>query len=86
MKNFLTICLLAIFPLLNAQEIKTIELLPPDSKEYSDLNFLKDELKGKQVVMLGEQTHMYGNICMIMTSLTSKKSTMNTMERKNNLH
>ena len=62
MKNILTICLLAIFPFLNAQEIKTIELLPPDSNEYSDLNFLKDELKGKQVVMLGEQTHMYGNI------------------------
>ncbi len=62
MKNIITTCLLIIFPFLNAQEIKTIELLPPDSNDYSDLHFLEEELKGKQVVMLGEQTHMYGNI------------------------
>jgi len=45
-----------------SQELKTIELLPPESKEYKDLAFLKNELQGKQLVMLGEQTHMYGNI------------------------
>lgn len=46
----------------NAQDLKTIELLPPESTETSDLSFLQDELKNKQVVMLGEQTHRYGNI------------------------
>ena len=45
-----------------SQELKTFELLSPKSKEHTDLSFLKDELKGKQLVMLGEQTHMYGNI------------------------
>jgi erythromycin esterase-like protein len=46
-----------------SQKLKTIELLPPESKEYKDLAILKKELQGKQLVMLGEQTHMYGNIC-----------------------
>lgn len=45
-----------------SQELRTFELLPPESKEHTDLSFLKDELKGKQLVMLGEQTHMYGNL------------------------
>jgi erythromycin esterase-like protein len=48
--------------IVQSQELKTIELLPPESKEYKDLTFLKNELQGKQLVMLGEQTHMYGNI------------------------
>ncbi len=46
----------------NAQELKTLELFSPESKEYEDLSFLKDELAKKQLVMLGEITHMYGNI------------------------
>jgi len=45
-----------------AQSIEVIELMPPDSNEITDLNFLKKETKGKNVIMLGEQTHMYGNI------------------------
>ena len=45
-----------------SQELKTIELLPPESKENKDLLFLKNELQGKQFVMLGEHSHMYGNI------------------------
>ncbi len=47
---------------IHSQEIKTYKLLPPEYKEYSDLHFLKNELQGKRLVMLGEQTHMYGNI------------------------
>ena len=47
---------------IQSQELKTIELFQPESKEHNDLLFLKGELKGKQLVMLGEQTHMYGNI------------------------
>jgi erythromycin esterase-like protein len=62
MKKIFTSILLLFTIFLNAQEIKTIELLPPGSKEHTDLNFLKDELQGKDLVMLGEYTHMYGNI------------------------
>ncbi|MFI8605172.1 erythromycin esterase family protein [Cellulophaga baltica] len=46
----------------SSQKLKTLELLPPESTELKDLSFLKDELKEKQLIMLGEQTHMYGNI------------------------
>jgi len=45
-----------------SQELETIELLSPETTEYDDLLFLKEELKGKQLLMLGEITHMYGNI------------------------
>jgi erythromycin esterase-like protein len=45
-----------------SQELITTELLPPESEDISDLSFLKDELQGKNLVMLGEQTHMYVNI------------------------
>lgn len=62
MKKICTSILLLISVILSAQGIKTIELLAPDSKEYSDLNFLNQELRGKDVVMLGEYTHMYGDI------------------------
>ncbi len=48
--------------LLQSQEIKTHTLFPPESQEHTDLQFLKEELEGKQLVMLGEMTHMYGNI------------------------
>ncbi|WP_159023135.1 hypothetical protein [Formosa sp. L2A11] len=48
--------------LIQSQELKIKELLPPQSKEHNDLTFLKNELQGKQLVMLGEQTHRYGNI------------------------
>lgn len=48
--------------ILQSQELKTIELLPPESVALTDLAFLKSELKDAQVVMLGEHTHMHGNI------------------------
>jgi len=62
MKKLIFICFLLFVNFIQSQELRTIELLQPDSKELNDLSFLKDELKGKQIVMLGEQTHMYGNI------------------------
>ncbi|UBZ08764.1 erythromycin esterase family protein [Salegentibacter mishustinae] len=62
MKKIFTPFLILFLIIANAQEIKTIELQTPDSKDHSDLNFLKGELAGKDVVMLGEYTHMYGNI------------------------
>ncbi len=62
MRNIFTLLLMLFLFMANAQEIETIELLPPDSNEHKDLNFLKDELYGKDVVMLGEYTHIYGNI------------------------
>lgn len=62
MKIIFTLISCLFLTIAQSQELKTIELLPPESKELKDLSFLKDELKGKQIVMLGEQTHMYGNI------------------------
>lgn len=62
MKIIFTLISCLILTIAQSQELKTIELLPPESKEYKDLTFLKNELQGKQLVMLGEQTHMYGNI------------------------
>lgn len=48
--------------LANAQELQTKPLSPPDSKDLSDLSFLKGELQNKQMVMLGELTHAYTTI------------------------
>ncbi len=60
LKSTILFCLFAF--IVKSQELQTIKLLPPESKETSDLSFLKSELKDKKIVMLGEQTHMYGNI------------------------
>ena len=62
MKIFFTILLLLFVNQVHSQELETVELLPPESKEITDLSFLKQELKGKQVVLLGEHTHGQGNI------------------------
>lgn len=62
MKTLLTLLLCLILTATQSQELQSLQLLPPESKELNDLSFLKDELKGKQMVMLGEMTHMYGNI------------------------
>ncbi|PQJ72867.1 erythromycin esterase family protein [Polaribacter butkevichii] len=62
MKKLILTCFLLFVNFIQSQELRTIELLQPKSKELNDLSFLKDELKEKQIVMLGEQTHMYGNI------------------------
>ena len=62
MKIIFTLISCLFLTIAQSQELKTLELLPPESKEYKDLAFLKNELQGKQLVMLGEQTHMYGNI------------------------
>lgn len=62
MKIILSFLFCLVVLISQSQEIKTIELLPPESNTYRDLGFLKNELHGKKLVMLGEQTHMYGNI------------------------
>uniref|UniRef100_UPI0010A6B5A9 erythromycin esterase family protein n=1 Tax=Flagellimonas onchidii TaxID=2562684 RepID=UPI0010A6B5A9 len=62
MKRLNIIFLFLCIGTLQSQEIKTYPLLAPESKEVDDLSFLKDELEGKRLVMLGEHTHMYGNI------------------------
>jgi len=62
MKKLIITGFLLFVNFIQSQELKTIELLQPESKELNDLSFLKDELKEKQILMLGEQTHMYGNI------------------------
>lgn len=62
MKLFFTILFCMALSQVQSQQLKTIELLAPESKETTDLSFLKEELKGKQVVLLGEHTHGHGNI------------------------
>jgi len=62
MKRLLAIYCILFVSHIQSQDFKTLELLPPESKEYSDLHFLDNELQGKNLVMLGEMTHMYGNI------------------------
>jgi erythromycin esterase-like protein len=62
MKFFNALLLTLFFQWMQSQELKTIVLLPPESRELTDLSFLKEEIKDKQVVLLGEQTHMYGSI------------------------
>ncbi len=61
-KNTILFFVILITNFLIAQELEVKKLLPPEAKEYHDLNFLQEELKGKRLVMLGEQSHMYGNI------------------------
>lgn len=46
----------------SAQELQSTTLFPPDTTALTDLSFLKQELEGKQLILLGEETHMYGNI------------------------
>src|SRR5699024_7079206 len=48
--------------LTQAQNLETREVFPPDTNAVDDLHFLKEELSGKQMVLLGEHTHMFGNI------------------------
>lgn len=62
MKIIFTLISCLFLTVAQSQELKTKELLPPESKEHKDLSFLKDELQGKKLIMLGEITHMYGNI------------------------
>ena len=62
MKYIHLVLFLFILTTSHSQELETIELLPPESRELNDLSFLKIELDGKSLVMLGELTHMYGNI------------------------
>ncbi len=60
-KTLFIILIISIFNS-KAQDLVVHELLPPDSKEHTDLHFLNKELEGNRIVMLGEKTHMYGNI------------------------
>lgn len=66
MKNTITLLFTLISILSHShsqsQNLKTFKLLPPESNQYNDLEFLNKELQGKQLVMLGEYTHGYGNI------------------------
>lgn len=47
---------------IQGQEISTFKLSPPDSNESKDLYFLEKELDNKKLILLGEMTHMYGDI------------------------
>ncbi|MEK6452178.1 MULTISPECIES: erythromycin esterase family protein [unclassified Myroides] len=62
MRLLMTFISCFMLTLANAQELQTKPLLPPDSKDLSDLSFLKGELQNKQMVMLGELTHAYTTI------------------------
>lgn len=45
-----------------AQVNQVVSLQEGSSRSYEDLSFLKPELQDKQMVLLGEYTHMYGSI------------------------
>ena len=62
MKNFFLSIFLFFTTLVQSQELMVHKLAPPNSRDQADLGFLKQELSGKRVVLLGEMTHMYGNI------------------------
>lgn len=58
--NYRVLLFFCIFSL-NAQEFNPETLELPDNLTANDFFFLKEELKGVQVVMLGENTHFDGN-------------------------
>ncbi|MDN3595827.1 erythromycin esterase family protein [Zunongwangia endophytica] len=62
MTRIFTLALLMLSFIINAQQLKTIPLLAPGSNTYDNLDFLKEKLQDKNIVMLGEQTHMYASI------------------------
>lgn len=62
MKKFILLIISIYSQVIQSQEISTHTLFSPETEEHSDLHFLKEELEGKRLVMLGEMTHMYGNI------------------------
>ena len=62
MKLLFVVFFCGILNQVQAQELKFTELLAPESKDITDLSFLKEELKGNQLVLLGEHTHGHGNI------------------------
>lgn len=59
--NYWLLFFFCIFSL-NAQEFNPEIFELPDNLTANDFSFLKDELKGVQVVMLGENTHFDGNV------------------------
>lgn len=63
-KRYLFLILICSFfnKIVYGQQLEFHRLFPPNSKKKSDLQFLKDELKNKRLVMLGEMTHAYSNI------------------------
>jgi|GEM_PF-922078 len=62
MKRIFFLLLVLFINYTNSQELQTRELLAPESRSYDDLEFLKEELKDKRLIMLGETTHYFGNI------------------------
>ena len=60
-KLYLFLCLLLNFLSVRAQ-IHAIKSIDPNHIGFKDLNFLKQELTGRSVVMLGEPSHREGNV------------------------
>lgn len=58
----LTLLFLSIvtFPVYSQNKVNPISTINPDSTNFSDLSFLKDELKDVRVVGLGEKMHHDG--------------------------
>jgi len=89
MKRLLVICCILFVSHIQSQELKTIKLLPPESKEYSDLHFLDVELQGNKLFMLGEMTHMYGNIFEMKARVVEylhQKLGYNTIAMESSMH
>lgn len=62
-KHFLAILLILASSILQAQHMERSTLFSPEAAEdHSGLAFLKPALENNRRVMLGEMTHLYGNI------------------------
>ncbi|MCF6308086.1 MAG: erythromycin esterase family protein [Flavobacteriaceae bacterium] len=67
--NFINSMFFLFCAFLNAQDIKLKTIDLPQTLVIQDFSFLKDELEGIQVVMLGENSHFDGNIFEMKTKL-----------------
>ena len=61
MKNFLVFTLIFIF-FFSFSQVPKLKIKPLEVKNEQDFNFLKEEIKDAQAVLLGENTHFDGNV------------------------
>lgn len=59
MKTQFTIFFLLFLTLTHSQDLKSVEIFAPESTDYTDLSFLKEEIQEKRVFLLGEQLIMF---------------------------
>ena len=68
-KIFLILIFSAFYSITNGQNSNLKVLNLPENPTNEDFSFLKEELKGVQVLMLGEKTHFDGNVFEMKTKI-----------------